>query len=390
MRIVCLTPDASGNSLVRLYPIAKVLERKHDVLVAGFRSGGSVFAPYRDEFDFLTLETRTLPHFLREMKRLVRRLQADLVYAFKPRSTSLWPGLAARRRLDVPLIVDIEDWELGWFLDRSPLDQLKHLAHLEQPSSYLWTAISEPLVRYADERLVVSRFLQRRFGGTLLPHGADTTVFDPGRWDRGEALRRAGLPDARYIVFCGSPMPNKGLEDLLLALRDLRPRDTRVLVVGSFDHDPGYRKRLTERFDDLMTLVGPRPHAEMPLFLSLASVVALPQRETRETAAQIPGKVFEAMAMGRPIVATAVSDLPEILDDCGVVVAAGEQQALARALGELLDDPARRRKLGAAARRKCEAQFSWDAMERILDEVLERLVGHDPATASVTTPGGEA
>jgi glycosyltransferase involved in cell wall biosynthesis len=374
VRIVCLTPDASGTSLVRLYPIAKVLERKHDVLIAGFRTGPSEFRPYKDEFDYLTVQTGTLPHFLREMRPLVKRLEADLVYAFKPRSTSLWTGLAARRRLGAPLMVDIEDWELGWFLDRTPAEQLKHLAHLEQPSSYLWTGITELLVRFADERLVVSRWLQRRFGGTLLPHGADTSVFDPNRFERGEALRKIGLPDAHYIVFCGAPMPNKGIEDLLVAVRDLGRDDTRVLVVGTFDHDPAYRRRLTERFEDLMTLVGPRPHAEMPLFLSVASIVALPQRETRETTAQVPGKVYEAMAMGRAILATAVSDLPEILDGCGVVVPAGDQDALTRALGQLLDDPAVRTRLGEAARRRCEDRYSWNAMERILDGVLERVV----------------
>jgi glycosyltransferase involved in cell wall biosynthesis len=373
MRIACLCADASGNSLVRLYPIAKVLERKHDVVVAGFRTHDRIFAPYREEFDYLTVSTRTFPQFIRQMPRLVRRLDADVVYAFKPTSTSLWTGLAAKRSLDVPLLLDIEDWELGWFLDRAPIDQLRHLVHLEQPSSYLWTAISEALIRYADERLVVSRFLQRRFGGTLLPHGADTTVFDPDRWDRAEALAHLGLPDRKYVVFCGSPMPNKGLEELLVALRALGRDDTRALVVGSFQHDPAYRERLCHRFGDLMTLVGPRPHAEMPLFLSVATVVGMPQRRDRETEAQIPGKVFEAMAMARAIVATGVSDLPDILDGCGVVVPAGDQDALTEALGRLLDDPDLRTRLGDAARRKCEAEFSWNAMERILDRTLDEV-----------------
>lgn len=373
MRIVCLTPDASGTSLVRVTPIAKVLQRNHDVVVAGFRTGPEVFAPYKDEFDFMTFPARTVPEFLREMRKLIRSVQADVVYAFKARSTSVLAGLGARRRLDVPLILDIEDWELGWFLDRTPLDQLRHFAHLEQPTSYLWTALTELLVPVADERTVVSRFLQRRFGGKLLPHGPDPTVFDPSAWDRVEALERTGLPDQRYVVFCGAAMPNKGLEEVLIALRALGRSDARLLIVGPFDQQPEYRDRLIAGYGDLLTLVGPRPHAEMPMYLSLADVVALPQRVARETMAQVPGKVYEAMAMGRPILATDVSDLPVMLDGCGIVVPAGEQEALTRGLAELLEDPVHSRELGEAARRRCEEEFSWDAMERTLEALLARL-----------------
>lgn len=373
MRIVCVCADASSNSLVRLYPIAKTLARRHEIVVAGFRSGELIFAPYRDEFEYRTLRVKRMPAFARQVAHLARSVQADLVYAFKPLSTSLWSGLALRRQLDVPLVVDIEDWELGWYLDRAPSDLLKHLAHVERANGLLWTAINEKLVSAADHRTVVSSFLQRRFGGALLPHGADTAVFDPRLIDRREALERLGLPDAHYVVFTGTPMRSKGLLDILLAIERLARPGTRLLIVGSFAHDPGFADELEGRFAPWMTTVGPRPHSEMPLFLRVASIVALPQRAGRHTAAQIPGKVYEAMAMACPILATGVSDLPEILDGCGAVVAPGDQPGLEEALAALLDDPDHAATLGAAARRRCVERYSWDAMERILETEVAGL-----------------
>jgi glycosyltransferase involved in cell wall biosynthesis len=373
MRILCLAADASSNSIVRVAPIAKTLERNHDVHMAGFRSRDHVFAPYADAFDYHTLRTRPLPGFLRQVGELADRVAADIVLAFKPLSTSLWTGLAVRQRLRIPLLVDIEDWELGWYLDRPPAHQLRHLARIDRANGMAWTAVNERLVRRADGLFVASEGLRRRFGGTLLPHGPDTSCFDPRRWSREEALDRLGLDDAEYVVFTGSAMPSKGLEDVLEALRELARPGLRLLVVGSFQHDPAFRDRLLARYGDLLEIMPPRPHAEMPLFLAVATLVVLAQRRSRETEAQVPAKVYEAMAMARPVVATAVGDLPAILDGCGCVVAPGDPRALREALERLLEERDAGERLGAAARRRCEERYGWDAMERILEPALHEV-----------------
>lgn len=371
MRIALLCPDASRNPLVRTYPIARVLQRRHALQVLGFRSGPEIFAPYRDAFDYETLALRRGPAFLAQVRALARRVDADAVYAFKPLATSLWPALLACRRLRVPLFLDIEDWESGVFLGGGWRDLLHHLAHVERPDGLLWTWLSEGLVRRADEIFVVSRFLQQRFGGTRLVHGADTSFFDPARWERAAALRWAGLEDQRSVVFTGTPNRGKGLEDLLEAVERLGDARTRVLVVGAF-HDDAQRRELLARHGRRLHVLGPRPHDEMPVFLALADAVALPQRVTPATRAQVPGKVFEAMAMACPILATAVSDLPEILDGCGRVVPPGSIDALAQGLETLFTRPDEARALGREARRRCERLYSWDAMEALLAERLER------------------
>ena len=167
VRIALLCPDASSNALVRTYPIAKVLARRHDIQLFGFRFGETVFPPYSREFSYDTVRARPMPAFLRQVEELSRRIDADVVYAFKPLPSSLWVGLRARRRLEVPLFLDIEDWEAGWYGDVPLSDRLRHLAHLERPNGLLWAWLTERLVGKADQVFVVSRpgLLTRRSRG---------------------------------------------------------------------------------------------------------------------------------------------------------------------------------------------------------------------------------
>src|SRR5882672_2953556 len=201
MRIALLCPDVSSNSLVRTYPIAKVLARHHEIRVVGFRFGDTVFEPYRDEFDYEAIAARRVPAFLKQVWSIARDIRADAVYVFKPLPSSLWVGLLARGKHRVPLFLDIEDWEAGWYHDVPMLDAVRHLLHVDRPNGFVWTWLSERMVAYADEIFVASRFLQKRFGGNVLVHGADTTVFDPAIWDPVVARSRTGLGEGRHIVF---------------------------------------------------------------------------------------------------------------------------------------------------------------------------------------------
>src|SRR5262249_20178950 len=91
------------------------------------------------------------------------------------------------------------------------------------------------------------------------------------------------------------------------------------------------------------------PFDDVPRYLVAADVVAVPQRETTDTVGQVPAKLFDAMALARPIVSTAVSMIPEILDGCGLVVEPGNVPALAGAIKRLLDNPDEAAALAARA-----------------------------------------
>jgi glycosyltransferase involved in cell wall biosynthesis len=94
---------------------------------------------------------------------------------------------------------------------------------------------------------------------------------------------------------------------------------------------------------------------------------------------QVPCKIFEAMATARPIIASAVSDLPLILNDCGWVVPPNDTAALAGAMREVFANPAEATRRGQAARARCLAEYSKPVAAAKLRGFVEQLLGEKRA-----------
>src|SRR5439155_903709 len=143
------------------------------------------------------------------------------------------------------------------------------------------------------------------------------------RFDRAAARARLGVGDARVVMFLGTPRGHKGVEDLVEATAGL---DAARLVLVGANADRAAARRWAARGH--VKVVGEIPFDDVPRYLVAADVVAVPQRATTDTLGQVPAKLFDAMALGRPIVSTAVSMIPEILEGCGVLVRPGDTTAL--------------------------------------------------------------
>src|SRR5204862_503092 len=119
----------------------------------------------------------------------------DVLLASKPRPTSFGVGLLARRQRRRPLILDIDDWELGFFYRGGVWGRIGRLLNVSNPNGLPWTWLAERLVSRADALTVASRFLAERFGGVLVPHVRDTDAWAPERFDRAAARARPGVGD---------------------------------------------------------------------------------------------------------------------------------------------------------------------------------------------------
>jgi glycosyltransferase involved in cell wall biosynthesis len=84
--------------------------------------------------------------------------------------------------------------------------------------------------------------------------------------------------------------------------------------------------------------------------------------------------LFDAMAMGKPIVATRVSDIPEVLGDCGYLVDPGEPAQLSDAIQCILDHPEEAQRRGREARERCKRLYDIKVMETRLLELIETVV----------------
>lgn len=373
MKISILCFDLSDNAAGRADLLARLLASRFDVEVVGPAFGRAIWAPVREgPIRYVGVPGGRSLGSARLISSLCRSADGDLLYASKPRMTSFGIGLLKRFTTGRPLLLDIDDWEVGFFYRSGFRGRLGRFLNIGNPNGLPWTWLLERLVGLADRLTVASRYLERRFGGVLIPHVRDTESWRPGAGDPARVRSRLDLDGRRVVMFLGTPRGYKGLEDLALAVRSLKRSDLVLAVVGC-DPDSQTAQRLRS-MNPGVRLVGQVPFQEIPDFLAAADLVAVPQRRTSDTVGQVPAKLFDAMALGRPIVSTRVSMIPEILDGCGVLVEPGQPEELAHAIAFLLDHPEEAAELGRKARARCEERYSFGSARSSLFPLLESVL----------------
>ena len=376
MKISILASDLSDNATGRADLLARLLSSRYEVDVVGPQFGKGLWAPSRDgAVAHRSVRAGRDPGFARHVPELLELVDGEILVASKPRPTSFGLGLLARARRRRPLVLDIDDWEVGFFYRSGTWGRVGRALNLANPNGLTWTWLAEKLICRADAITVASRFLERRFGGTLLPHVRDTEAWDPARYDRADARARLGVGASKVVMFLGTPRGHKGVDDLVDAVGLLGPGV--VLTLVGVDPARGGAPRWSRI--PHVRVTGEIPFDEVPRYLVAADVVAVPQRDTTDTVAQVPAKLFDAMALARPIVSTSVSMIPEILDGCGLVVEPGDVPALAGAIKRLLDNAEEAAALGRRARQRCEARYSFRVARATLFPLIERLTARRSA-----------
>jgi glycosyltransferase involved in cell wall biosynthesis len=374
MRITVLSPDLSTNCLGRALVLAEILAQDHEVRVVGSRFGDEVWPPASGHPVEIREGSGGLwPGYVAGIRSLLREISGDVTVAVKPRLPSLGVALLARRRGGPPVLLDLDDEETA--LRPVPSRPVGLAQDLLNPDGGLSRRIMARASFHADAFTTASRTLQERHGGELIWHAKDTERLSPRPGRREEWRERLGLGEERVILFLGTPRPWKGVEEAAAAVGRMR-REATLLVVGA--DDTPYTRKLEGL--PRVRLLGMIPLEDLPGPLDASDVVVIPQRKEPITKVQMPSKLFDAMAMAKPIIATDVSDMGTVLgSDRGVVIPPGRIDSLARALERLLDDPGRCRAMGLRAREWCidnaSLEASRGAMGRALERGLERRRG---------------
>ena len=375
MKVSVLCFDVSDNAAGRAHLLAQLLAPIAEVEIVGPRHGAGVWPPVAaDGVRYVSVPAGRIASFAGALPGLLRAADGDLLYASKPRLGSAGLGLLKRRLGGRPLLLDIDDWEVGFFLRGGVWGTVGRAVNWTNPRGLPWTWLMERAARTADAITVASRFLQERFGGTLIPHVRDTDAWRPGLDDPTKVRAQLDATGKRLVMFLGTAREHKGVDDLVAAVAALARPDLVLALVGT-DPDGATGRRLRARLPALR-LIPAIAFSEVPRYLEAADVVAVPQREGPDTRGQVPAKLFDAMALARPIVATRVSMIPEILDGggCGVLVPPGDAAALGAAIERVASDPEKARELGARARARCIARYSYASARRDLFPLVQGLL----------------
>ena len=383
--VTVISPTLCGNAVFRTDTIVKLLLTRYRVQLVAFDASGCVYGPLADDQDLESgcrYHARNIWSWRRRVLKLLPSIRGRAIVCVKPMLQSLGAGLLLGGRLGLPVVLDIDDWERG-FLFGSVFWEFRHYGTgwLLRPDSPLYVRLLEGAVSRCAAVTVSNSILQGMFGGHWLPHYRDAQCFS--------ALPPTRATGEKIVLFAGAARAHKGLSNLLAAWKYMNRQDA-TLQLAIPDPGSGYLARVRPLESPNVRITGPHLFHEMPQILADASVVVVPQDNVPGGVAQLPMKLLDAMAAGRPIVATDVCDARRWLDDgAGIVVTPGSPHDLAAAISCLLDSPQRAAILGIRARERFLRLASREVLaSRLCDIVAGAIAGRTvpvlPAFAGLT------
>jgi glycosyltransferase involved in cell wall biosynthesis len=208
-----------------------------------------------------------------------------------------------------------------------------------------------------------------------MPNGVDAELFSPGD---SKLRERLGIPAAAFVAAFVATLDRahhfKRLDVAIQAVAGLGDPNVHLVVAGGGDLLDGFRgAAATAGVGDRVHFLDAVPHAELPNVLRAADVFLL----TTEPPESFGIVLIEAMAAGLPAIATDYPGVRAVIDDAetGLLVPRGDPAAVAAALGELADDPERRRTMGARGREKAVREWSWPRLVERMDAAYAEAIG---------------
>lgn len=362
--ITDLPRDGAQRQLLEL---VKGLDKKRfRPVVLTFRSGGSMEAEFKaiPRVRLISLERKKKSDFLYVFKvlRLLRRLEADVVQPFLTPAT--FYGLIPALLSHTPVKIVTERSGIG--LRNAPLGYRLYLRAEDFLTRYadIVVANSEAGREYLIKRGIAPERVK------VIYNGLNLTRLNSNRKDVERIRQALGLPtDGQVVGIMARLFPVKR-HDIFLqaaALVNQAIPETRFAIVGDGPWR-SYLEALSQKLglESKVAFLGEQ--REVGPYLAAFDVAAL----TSETEG-CSNSVLEAMAVGKPVVATDVGGNRELIDngETGFLVPFGDPKALSEAIIRLLRDPVLARMIGERAKERTIHRFSLENMVNQYESLYE-------------------
>jgi PEP-CTERM/exosortase A-associated glycosyltransferase len=319
---------------------------------------------------------RQLEHRLNEVAEQAR---PQLLHAHSPVLNAL-PALRVGRRLGIPVV-----YEVRAFWEDAAVD---HGSTTEGSIRYRLTRAMETwALRRVDHVFTICEGLREDIVArgipaekvTVIPNAVDIASFEPGGTPDAGLKAQLGLQNASVVGFIGSFYAYEGLDLLLDAFPAMLARrpDVRILLVGGGPQDAALKAQAARLgIADKVVFTGRVPHEQVQRYYDLVDVLAYPRHSMRLTELVTPLKPLEAMAQGRLLVASDVGGHKELIrhQETGLLFQAGNAEALAGAVVDLLARVDQWPALRSAGRRFVERERNWAASVARYQAPYEKLV----------------
>lgn len=289
------------------------------------------------------------------------------------------PALIAARRLGIPFAYEVRGlWEIT---------EASAKEGYENSERYALAVKLETLVaKNADHVFAITSQVQNELVRrgvekrkiSLLPNAADIYEFAPLRPEPAMA-QKYKLEDGLTLGYAGSVLEYEGLDTAIRAVAELTAHGeaVRLVIAGDGPALPNLKTLTTElSLEESVQFVGRVPSSDVPRFIELFDVVLCPRISSVVTEMVSPLKPLEAMSAGKPVVASNVAPLADLLGtegSRGILFKAGDSSDLARAIRDLAHDKPKRNEIGREARRWITEHRSWNTIARKQLDGLSRM-----------------
>jgi glycosyltransferase involved in cell wall biosynthesis len=300
----------------------------------------------------------------------------DLVHAFEARPTVLLPALVLQFRHRIPLVMDWCDWfGRGGSVEERPNPLVRTMLRPVE------TFFEERFRIWADGTTVICSTLRAKAIALGVPpetillvrDGADVEGLRP--LDQGECRCVLGLPVGVPIIGYVGAIFHRDAQLMARAFDRIQAAvpSARLLLVGYVN----FRVKEMVHTREAVIRTGCVNYTDLNRYLAACDVCWLPWCNSGANRGRWPMKLNDYMAVGRPTVATAVGDVPEVMQAHEIgLLAQDTPEDLALKVLALLADPERRARLGRNARQVAENVFDWQLrtaeLERFYAQVLSR------------------
>jgi len=304
-------------------------------------------------------------------------------------------ALRAGERHDLPVVADLhENWPEAVRQYRMS-DTWQRF--LRQPA-YLLSRVATPIprlkrlerycVQRADRVITVAEEARRHYVSdceadpdrvTVVSNTVKLANFDPAK------VEPAGYDSEFVLAYVGSlGGKHRGLGSVIDAMPEILEAipNARLLIVGS---GPTYESLLRRRcrkndVADRVTFTGWVEFEEVSRYIAAADVCLVPHRSTPHTETTLPHKLFQYMALRKPVIVTDVTSLARIVNETrsGLVVPPADPEAMSVAVKRLYANPNRTAEFGANGRRAVETTYNWEADAARFTELYDRLGSEEP------------
>lgn len=425
MRICMLLDDTYPEDIRVTKEVKGLLDRDHEVWILCFQQEG---APRREVVDGAQVIRRPMQQAHRGIMGLRPGLKYLLTHehtawrsaidevvamadieALHPHDLPLVKtALAAGQHHGLPVVADLhENWpeavrqyrtvddvrqfvrDPSYFVSRiaTPISRLKRLERsCVQRVQHVITVAPEAKSHYVEDCGVAPDRV------SVVSNTVDLARFDPTNTEP------VGYGDDFVLGYVGTlGGEHRGLKPIIDAMPSIAAAipNVRLLIVGSGSgYEAQLRKRAHERgVSDRVTFTGWVDFAEVPGYIAASDVCLVPHRSTPHTETTIPHKLFQYMALERPVIVTDVAPLARIVKEteAGLVVPDADTAALIAAVKELRGDPDMAATYGRNGRRAVEGRYNWRNDCRRLLNVYDELAGYrsDGELSRLTVEGNE-